>query len=251
VDLARSRERFGDGRRLFGEAEAAVLLAEGRPQEALARLDEVQGVMGGVENPVWRAWRSRRAVVLAALGHRDEAVALVQEELEAARAWGTPELVGRTLRVLGELGTPDSVDVLREAVGLLQQRPQLLERAKAQAALGEALLTSGPGDRAEAVDVLLPALDLADLCGAAPLRARVAVALRTAGVDVPEEPPVRSALTSTERRIVGLALDGLSEREIAEALFITPRTVQNTIESVSRLLGVTTLGELRHALSHV
>ncbi len=78
--------------------------------------------MVGVRNPVWRSQKSQRGVVLAALGSRDEAVRLVEEDLAAARDWGTPELVGRTLRILGELGTADRVDVLREAVDLLEQR---------------------------------------------------------------------------------------------------------------------------------
>ncbi|HSE09032.1 MAG TPA: BTAD domain-containing putative transcriptional regulator [Nocardioidaceae bacterium] len=252
VDLARPRERFGDGRRLYGEGEAAVLLAEGRPREALARLDEVHDLMTRVRNPVWRSQKSQRGVVLAALGSHDEAVRLVEEDLAAARDWGTPELVGRTLRILGEIGTPDRVDVLREAVDLLEQRPQLLERAKAQAALGEALLTtSGTDARRAALSLLRQALALAEQSAAVPLRERIARALRSLGVDVPAEPPARSSLTRTERRIVGLALEGALEREIAESLFITPRTVQNTLESVSQRLRATTLDDLRGALDEV
>ncbi len=227
-----------------------MLLAEGRPAEALTCLDAVAGHIRGVENPIWRSSRSQHAVILAALGQRDQAVALVEDELSAARRWGTPELAGRTLRVLGELGTPDSVDALREAVDLLTPRPQLLERAKAQAALGEALLElSGPGDRAEAAEALRSALELAALCGAVPLRERAARLLGGAGFDVPGELPVRSSLTTTERRIVGLAVDGTPERDIAEQLFITPRMVQTTIESVSQKLGAGTLDDLRHALA--
>ncbi|MGE5747550.1 MAG: LuxR C-terminal-related transcriptional regulator, partial [Solirubrobacterales bacterium] len=250
LEDARSFEHFGEGVRLFGEAEAAVLLAEGRPAEALTVLDAVAGHIRGVENPIWRSSRSQRAVILAALGQRDEAVALVEDELSAARRWGTPELAGRTLRVLGELGTPESVDALREAVDLLTPRPQLLERAKAQAALGEALLElSGPGDRAEAAEALRSALELAALCGAVPLRERAARLLDGAGFDVPGELPVRSSLTTTERRIVGLAVDGTPERDIAEQLFITPRMVQTTIASVSQKLGADTLDDLRRALA--
>lgn len=250
LEEARPRERFGEGIRLFGEAEAAVLLAEGRPAEALACLEQVSGLMQSVDNPIWRAWRSRRAEALAALGRMDEAVALVEEELVAARRWGTPELVGRTLRMLGELAPDGHVELLREAVGLLGDRPQLLERAKAQAALGEALLASkARGDHAEAVQALRPALDLAEVCGAGGLRRRVATLLGEAGVEVPGEMSARSSLTTTERRIVGLVIEGVPEREIAESLFITPSMVENTVESVSRLVGAASLAELREALA--
>ena len=248
----RRRERFGEGVRLFGEAEAAVLLAEGRPEEALSALDAVEQVVTGLENPVWRSSRSQRALVLDALGRGEEAIALVEDELDAARRWGTPELVGRSLRVLGELRTTDRVDVLREAASLLRPRPQLLERAKAEAALGHELLRiSAPGERSEAVTCLGDALDLAELCGAEVLRRKVAALLETAGVDVRREQPTRSSLTTTERRIVDLALEGLPERDIAQALLVTPRMVQATLESVSALLGATTLDELRLALAHV
>ncbi len=186
LEEARPHERFGEGVRLFGEAEAAVLLAEGRPEQALACLDAVAGYVRGVQNPVWRSSRSQRATILDALGRRAEALALVEDELASARRWGTPELVGRTLRVLGELGTPDRVDVLREAVALLEPRPQLLEKAKAKAALGEALLASTtPGDRDEALESLRSAIELAETCGAIALRARLARLLGDAGVDVP------------------------------------------------------------------
>lgn len=206
--------------------------------------------MAQVTNPIWRSTRSQRAVVLAALGRHAEAVALVEDELEDARRWGTPELVGRTLRVLGELGPADHVDILREAVRHLQDRPQLLERAKAQAALGEALLSSsGPADEAEARTLLRQALDLAELCGADGLRDRVVTMLHRAGVDVPENVPGRSCLTTTERRIVDLALAGRPERDIAEALFVTPGMVESTLASVSALLGARTLDDLRLALA--
>ncbi len=250
LEEARPHERFGEGVRLFGEAEAAVLHAEGRHAEALACLDAVADHVASVRNPIWRSTRSQRAVLLAALGSHAEAVALVEDELADARGWGTPELVGRTLRILGDLRTPDSVDVLQEAVDLLRDRPQLLERAKAQAALGEALLArSGVRDRAVASDLLLHALELADRCGAGALRQQVARVLGGAGFDVPDETATRTWLTATERRIAGLVLDGVSQRDIAEQLFITPRMVETTLDSVSRLLGTNTPDDLRAALT--
>jgi hypothetical protein len=64
-----------------------------------------------------------RAAALQGLGRHDEARDLLEEELALARAWGTPRLVGRTLRLGGQLqggaGAPD----LREAVELLSGEP--------------------------------------------------------------------------------------------------------------------------------
>ncbi len=251
LEIARTRPRLGEGVRLFGEAEAAVLLAEGDPAAALAALEAVQHAMAVIANPVWRAWRSRRAQVLAALGRRDEAVALVLDELEAARLWGTPALVGCTLRRLGELQGADGVDTLREAATLLAGSDRRLEEARAKAALAAALQERGrPGEDAdECREALLEALGLAESCAADGLHAEVVARLRRCGVDVPSraDRPVR--LTSSERRVATMAVQGLPQREIAQALFVTCSTVQTLVESVSRRLGAETLEELAGALA--
>ncbi len=248
LDAARGRVRFGEGVRLFGEAEAAVLLAEGRPDAALAAFESVENEMAVVVNPVWRPWRSQRTVVLAALGRRDEARSLVETELGLAKRWGTPELVGRTTRILGELGGTDQVALLREAVTLLAPGLHRLEHARALAALAGALLERGE-DHAHARSALLGALEIADRCAADGLRARLVAQLAGIGVRVPTEPSVSSTLTTTERRIAALAVEGVPDRQIAESLFVTPHMVRSTIASVSQRLGVTGVADLAAALA--
>ncbi len=54
-----------------------------------------------------------------------------------------------------------------------------------------------------------------------------------------------STLTTQERQIVRLAATGLSNREIAEALFLSPRTVGTHLHHAFPKLGVTTRGRLR------
>jgi hypothetical protein len=105
-----------------------------------------------------------RARALAGLGEQAQAVALLQEELQAARAWGTPDLVGRTLRLLGEI-TADA-DHLRAAVELLAGSRARLEYARALAALGK--------HTANGRALLTQAYDLADQCGAHGLRSALA-----------------------------------------------------------------------------
>ena len=77
-----------------------------------------------VTNPVWRPWRTYRAPILAAVGRVDEARALMVDEIKVARHWGAPSVLGRTLRVTGELGGPGSEEMLREydMTGLVPDR---------------------------------------------------------------------------------------------------------------------------------
>jgi len=254
LELARSRPRLGEGVRLFHEAEAAVLLAEGDPVGALAALDAVRDAMSVVANPAWRPWRTRRAVVLAALGRRDEAVTLAREELTDARAWGAPGLVGRTLRVLGQLA--GDADALREAAVELRASGRRFELARARLALGRLLADrTGPGPRCplpdEAREALLEAVALAETCAAYGLRAEAAALLGRFGVDVPSGPPDRAWLTSAELRIATMAVDGIPQSRIAQALFVTCSTVQTVVESVSARLGAGSLDELREALARL
>lgn len=227
VERLRDRPRFGDGARLFAEADARVLLAEGRPAQALAALESVRHVHTEVRNPVWRPWRSNRAQVLAALGRRDEAVELVEQELHLARVWGAPSVVGRTLRILGELR--GGAAELREAVPLLARDG--LERARALAAL--ARVVTGP----EATDLLVRAYELARRCGAHGLLRQVGEDLARAGVE-PPAPPAGIAPTGVEGRIAAMAAEGADERRIAQALFVTPGVVRQALRAARDRSGV-------------
>nr|WP_269205094.1 BTAD domain-containing putative transcriptional regulator [Motilibacter aurantiacus] len=243
LDSVSDRPRVGDGGRLLKDAETDVLLAEGRHAEALQVAEEARQLMRTVANPVWRPWRSTAARALVGLGRREEAVALVQEELAVARSWGARRLTGRTLRVLGELQGPGGEAALREAVEQLDGTTSRLELARALHALG-ALVPLG-----EALTLRQRALELAEACGAESLRSSVAEALRGHGIHVPEQRSRTVSLTRTQRRIAGMAVDGADPRQIAEALFLTPRSVERMLEGVRRELGVTSDAELRVALA--
>ena len=225
--------RIGDGARLFEQARAQLLLAEGRYDEALTRLDAIRPLQSSVVNPAWRPWRSLRAQALAGLGEHQTAVALVEEELAVARLWDAPSQVGRTLRLLGQLRGDAGEADLRAAVDLLADTSARLEHAKALYSLGT--LPGVPPE--ESLRLLCQALELADLCGATHFRRDIAAALAEAGVEVPAEPSGALTLTSTERRMLGMLAEGADVKTIAQALFLTPRTVEVTLESVRDRVG--------------
>ena len=101
------------------------------------------------------------------------------------------------------------------------------------------------GHRSEAREPLRRGLDLATRSGAAALVARaheelVATGARprrlvTRGVD---------ALTASERRVAEMAADGLTNREVAQALFLSEKTVEGHLGQVYRKLGIRTRSQL-------
>jgi DNA-binding CsgD family transcriptional regulator len=73
--------------------------------------------------------------------------------------------------------------------------------------------------------------------------------LRAAGARPRPRATGPGTLTGGERRVVDLAVAGLSNREIAQQLFITPKTVEVHLGNTYRKLGVSRRGELAGHLS--
>ncbi|HEX7187375.1 MAG TPA: BTAD domain-containing putative transcriptional regulator [Actinomycetes bacterium] len=237
------QERFGDGARLFEENYARLVAAEGNYEEALARLDRTEQMQTWVTNPVWRPWRTYRAPILAAVGRVDEARELMAEEVRLARQWGAPSVLGRTLRVAGELGGPGSEEMVREALDLL--RPSVARYELACAELAVAMVATG----SERESLLRAALERSLDCGSPGLYRKVAAALIADGAAVPPDPATVFNPTQTERRIIAAVVKGYSYREIAEALFLTPARVERTLTELRAGLGAATDAELPDLLA--
>ena len=176
-------------------------------------------------------------MALAGLDRHNEALPLVEVELKRARAWGAPGTVARTLRVLGTLERAEGLPRLEEAVELVAGSPARLEYAKALLALGRALqLAQRP---TEARDPLRRALELADVCGAPALTDDARSELHAAG-GRPRTTALTGidSLTPSERRIAKLAAAGRTNRDIAQELFVTPKTVERHLGNVYRKLGI-------------
>jgi DNA-binding CsgD family transcriptional regulator len=233
---------------LLHRAQIRVLLAERRAEEALAHADVLQSHAGWRRHPRYVPWRSLKAQALDRLGRQEEAVALAAEELEIARAWGSSGTVGRSLRVLGAIEREDGLEHLGEACALLEHAPARLERAKALAALGEVLRRARRPT--EAREPLRKALELAAICGATALVERARAELYATGAR-PRTTALSGvgSLTASERRVADLAVDGLSNRDIAQSLYVTPKTVEVHLSSAYRKLGIGSRRELPRALA--
>jgi DNA-binding CsgD family transcriptional regulator len=189
------------------------------------------------------------APLLVRRGEGEKARRLAERELEEARAWGTRRAVGQGLRSLGVVvGGEEGISLLRDAVAALEQSPSRLQHARALIDLGAALRRANR--RAEAREPLREGLDLAHRCGARPLEARAEEELRATGAR-----PRRlmlsgvESLTASERRIARLAAEGRTNREIAEGLFVTIKTVETHMGHVFQKLDVGSRRDLAGALA--
>ena len=194
-------------------------------------------------------WRSIHALALAAAGDREEAVRLADQELELTRAFEARGPLGVSLRVRGlvEPGAADLV-LLQEAVAVLRGSGAVLEHARALVDLGAALRRAGR--RSDSIVSLREGLNLAHRCGASALATRAREELVTAGAR-PRRDALhgRDALTASELRTAQLAAEGRTNREIAQTLFVSLRTVETHLTHTYQKLGIHSREELAGALA--
>jgi len=101
--------------------------------------------------------------------------------------------------------------------------------------LAEAELAAG--DRRAAARELSAAATLAERLGAAPLGSADRRCRRRGGIGASRAPAL-DGLTAREREILTMVVSGSSNRDIATALFISPRTVSVHVSALLRRLGV-------------
>lgn len=193
-----------------------------------------------------QAIRLRSALLAHAAGETEAARAAATLAVRIAEGWATPGAVGGALRVQGLI--EGDVDTLRAAVDRLAASPLRVEHATALADLGAALRRQGA--RRDAREPLLAALELARDCGADGLAAHAGDELAATGVRVPARP--RSgidALTPSESRIARMAAAGASNRELAQELFLSVKTIEMHLGRVYRKLDIGSRRELAAALA--
>jgi DNA-binding CsgD family transcriptional regulator len=203
----------------------------------------------GVLNPALIPWRSGAALSLAALGDRREARRLCAQEIGIARQWGAGRGLGIALRAVGVAeGGDRGTGLLAEAVSVLRRCPARLELARALLDLGAAHRRAG--ERTRAREHLRESLDLAHALGGLALAGRARQELIAAG-GRPRRNAISGpdALTPSELRVAQLAAAGQTNRQIAQALFITQRTVENHLTSSYGKLGISSRPELPAALA--
>jgi DNA-binding CsgD family transcriptional regulator len=226
-------------------ARAWLALAQGDARPAAdAALELDRADSWGCSSPTLLPWRSVASVALAQLGEEERALALAQDELRLAKDLGTPRAVGIAHRAVAMAGPLEERQAgLEAAVAALEAGSARLELARVTCELGAELRRSG--ERSAAREVLRRAHALAAECGATRLANRARDELSRSGARLIREPVSGvEALTPSEVRVAELAAEGLTNREVAQALFVSEKTVETHLGRVYRKLDI----KSRHAL---
>jgi DNA-binding CsgD family transcriptional regulator len=236
-------------------ARGRLRLAQGRIDEAVDDLldcrqrNSQENVGVEVSGPAPAHWRASAALALERRGDREEALALAREELEEARLFGTPRALGVALRSAGIVtGGEEGVALLEEAVETTEPSPAKLVHAEALIALGAAVRRAGTP--AAARPLLREGLDLARRSAARPLAQFAEEELRASGARRLRRDALSGldALTPSERRVADLAADGHTNRQIAQAIYLSPKTVEMHLTRVFRKLDISSRAQLGTAL---
>jgi DNA-binding CsgD family transcriptional regulator len=249
--------------RLGNEVDANTLAgslvrhARGRPRFAQRRyrdaLDDFQraGIIANAcqaTSPCFMPWRSDTALTWLAMGDSQTAQRQAQEEVVLARVFGAPRALGIALRAAGLVaGGSEGENFLRQSIQLLDSHDTRLEWSYALTDLGALLRRTNR--RTDARHPLRQAVDCAHHLGATVLGQRAETELRATGAK-PRRVQLSGleALTASERRVAELASEGLTNREVAQTLFVTARTVEGHLTHVFQKLNITARTDLLRAL---
>jgi DNA-binding CsgD family transcriptional regulator len=229
-------------------ARGQLHMAQGRGEEALrdflacGERCERLGILDGLY-----CWRSEAAIAHVVLGNAAKARRLARKAVEVARGFGRPRGLGVALRAAGLAeGGERGLDLLAEAVEVLQRSEAPVELARALTDHGAALRRAG--QRMQARAQLERGLDLAHHFGARRIAHQARSELIAAGAK-PRRDAItgRDALTASELRVARLAAEGRTNREIAQALFITTKTASAHLSRTYRKLDVTRRSQLAEA----
>jgi DNA-binding CsgD family transcriptional regulator len=221
-------------------------LSGGRLEEAAEHLERSAetAAVAGIGEPALVQWAPDRVEALVRLGRTDDAQdALDAFEAQAART-GRTWAQACVQRGRGMLASDDDAPGHFEAaLELHDLSPQPFERARTQLVYGERLRRAG--QRLAARPHLSDALTTFDRLGARPWADRARGELNASGRTARKrDASAADQLTPQELQIAALVSEGLTNREIGAALFLSPKTIEYHLRSVFRKLDVRSRIEL-------
>ena len=241
-------EEWGHGIAVTVAFWAAAVLYNGLARYHEAAAAARRAASNSFEPWVWM-WALPELVEAGARGGDTDLASNALERLaETTQPCGTDLALGIEARSRAMLRDgPAADDLYREAIerlGRTRLRPEL---ARSHLVYGEWLRREHR--RADARGELRAALDQFRSIGMQAFAERARAELVATGEKVPKRAvETRDDLTAQERQIAELAREGLSNPEIGERLFLSPRTVEWHLHNVFGKLGIRSRRELANAL---
>jgi DNA-binding CsgD family transcriptional regulator len=220
-----------------------IELAAGRPAEAAERLLAITSSGDPHHNPLIALEVMPDAVEAGVrAGQREQAATRLdslRRRVAAAPTAGRRALLARCEALLGER---DPVEAFGEAIVLGSGLPPM-QRARTELLYGEWLRRERR--RTDARVHLRAALEAFRRLGAVPWAERAEAELRATGETARRRhPSAVEQLTAQELQIARLVTEGLTNREIAAQLFLSPRTIDYHLRKVFTRLGIASRAEL-------
>ncbi len=220
-----------------------LALGRGEVERAVAEFDEV-AARAWMPEPGWRVWEPDHVEALVRAGERERAEERLRAWEADAQRSGRVYALATAARCRGLLVPDEEVDAaFARALALHEGLPMPLLRGRALLCLGERLRRARR--RADARVPLRQALALFEELGAADWTASARRELRAAGGMAPV--PARrelEELTPHEIQVARLVADGKTNREVAAALFLAPKTIEHHLSTIFRKLDVKRRTEL-------
>jgi DNA-binding NarL/FixJ family response regulator len=266
VEVLRERDDLGGAEALlddFGYAEGDgdsvfhlfLLYARARLRGARRRYDEAladmsrgleRSLQAGIRSPGFIPWRAQLAFGMRLAGRIGEAESVAREALVEAEALDALRPRAEALRAVAMCQSDSGPELANEVASAFAALGARLEEARSLIAVARSIGIAGTPDE---VRILGEALQLAERCGAKRLGAIASSTLRSLGVQKPmRQMTGLGALTAGERRVAALAV-GRTNKEVAQELFVTVKTVETHLARTFQKLGISSRAELREALS--
>ena len=218
-------------------------LSRRRAGEAVARLMSVGADRAGEGHPYFGLMSAPDLVEACVLAGREDDARAAAAAFDGFAQPGAPTwamaLAARCRALLSDDGTAG----FEEALRLHAQGDRPFDRARTELLFGECL--GRQGRRAESREQLRAALATFEQLGATGWADRARAALRASGEAAKRgDSSSLSRLTSQELQIARLVAQGLSNREVAARLFLSPRTIDAQLRNIFALLGIASRVEL-------
>jgi DNA-binding CsgD family transcriptional regulator len=255
-DAATAARRAGAVTQDYDIMRIPTLLARAQIAEAEADYAKVRSALEpltrhksgtAVNEPGLWPWADQIANALVLEGHLGAADVFLRPHEERARAQGRRSALARLGHVRGRLlGAAGDLPAARrafdESLALLDGMPLRYDLARVNFAYGQTLRRAGK--RRDADAIISAARDIYLSLGAHTYVQRCERELKAGGLHMMRGARGHTELTPQEEAVTSLVAQGLSNREVAAELYVSPKTVQYHLTRIYAKLGIRSRSEL-------